>query len=440
MSAESGLRSLDEVGSRLDQAGVPGLSLAFQSGDGELVSRTWGVTAVEDGSAVTEQTIFQAGSVTKVVTAYAALRLAADGRLDLDADVNSVLTSWQLPRVWAWQPAVTTRMLLAHVGGVSSSWGDGYSRTDRLPSLVEELAGRAGGVPVQVEALPGLVWFYCGGGYQVVAQVICDVTGQTFPEAVADLVFAPLGMSSSTVEQPLPEVWHGVAARGHLEGRQVGGGWRYPGGAGAVGLWTTPRDLIVLARAVNAGAAPQMLDGHPVEPRMGLGPMLARAGGVGWWFHDGSVTGYECRLVGVRGADGGFAVAAMTNAGGWHGVHEQVCQLVCTQHGPGPVELTNLFGEVVDATIKLVAKQDQLVGEYRVPSGDTIQVIAPPGQFGPELHLVLPGQPPARLWPATERRWWIAGLAGTQITFDPPDRICITQYGREVRGTRQASS
>jgi hypothetical protein len=44
------------------------------------------------------------------------------------------------------------------------------------------------------------------------------------------------------------------------------------------GMWTTPGDLMALAAAINAGAAPLMLTGHPVEPRMGLGavPELRR--------------------------------------------------------------------------------------------------------------------------------------------------------------------
>jgi hypothetical protein len=68
-----------------------------------------------------------------------------------------------------------------------------------------------------------------------------------------------------------------------------------------------------------------------------------------------------------------------------------------------------------------------------------VEVIAPRGQFGPELHLVLPGQPAARLWPGDVRRWWVAGLAGTEITFVPPDELRIRQYGRLVRAVRRSS-
>ena len=132
--------------------------------------------------------MLQAGSVSKAVTAYAAHRLAAEGRLDLDADVNDALTSWKLPRVRQWQPAVSVRDLLAHVAGVSGSWGDGSARDEAVPGLLEVLAGNATTPPVVLDALPGLAWAYSGGGYLIVAQLICDITGLGFDEAMAELV------------------------------------------------------------------------------------------------------------------------------------------------------------------------------------------------------------------------------------------------------------
>ena len=120
--------------------------------------------ASADGPALTPDSTFQAGSISKAVTAYAAHRLAAEGRLDLDADVNEVLTSWRLPRVRGWQPTVSVRGLLAHVAGVSSGWGDGSARGEPVPGLLEVLAGTATAPPVVLEALPGLAWAYSGGG------------------------------------------------------------------------------------------------------------------------------------------------------------------------------------------------------------------------------------------------------------------------------------
>jgi len=87
---------------------------------------------------------------------------------------------------------------------------------------------------------------YSGGGYAVIQQLIADVTGMPFAEAAGDLVLRPLGMTSSTFAQPLPDDRRPRAAR--LD-------WRVYPEAAAAGLWTTPEDLARFAGAVAAGAA-----------------------------------------------------------------------------------------------------------------------------------------------------------------------------------------
>src|SRR5260370_39312758 len=99
---------------------------------------------------------------------------------------------------------VSVRGLLAHVAAVSSGWGDGSARGEPVPSLTEVLAGTATVPLVALEALPGLAWSDSGGGYLVTAQVICDVTGLPFDEAMSELVLGPVGMAASTFRQPLP--------------------------------------------------------------------------------------------------------------------------------------------------------------------------------------------------------------------------------------------
>ena len=133
---------------------------------------------------------------------------------------------------------------------------------------------------------------------------------------------------------------------------------------------------------------------------------------------------------------GGFAVAVMANTGGWHDVPDKVLRLVAAEYGPGPVELVHLFAEVINTFIAMSAGQDRAVGRYRLPNGSTVEVMAPMGEHGPEPHLVLPGQPPVRLWPGDVHRWWIGGIGGTEIRFEPPDDLTIRQYGSIVRGVR----
>lgn len=425
------IRDLGDLAQLLQSREVAGLSIAFTDPSG-IRAEACGV-ASPDGTLLTPDSIFQAGSVSKAVTACAAHQLAAQGRLDLDADVNDVLASWRLPRVCQWQPAASVRDLLAHMAGVSGTWGDGSARGDAVPGLLEVLAGNAATPPVAVEALPGLAWEYSGGGYLIVAQVICDITGLAFDEAMAELVLGPAGMTASTFRQPLPAWLEHAAARGHQERNPVPGGWRNQPDLGAVGMWTTPSDLVRFARAVSTGRSAQMLQGHPVEPRMGSGVFLTTSEtGVRWWSHSGLVTGYASLLA----ATDSFSVAIMSNDSHGENLITEVFAHVAATYGPGPAQLTNLFAESIERWIQMTADQDSAVGTYVLPWGAQIHVTAVMGQHAPELHLTWPGQQPIKLLPVAPRQWRIPGLAGTDIAFDAPGRMRISQHGHQFDATR----
>jgi CubicO group peptidase (beta-lactamase class C family) len=302
-----------------------------------------------------------------------------------------------------------------------------------VPGLLEVLAGTASTPPVVLEALPGLAWAYSGGGYLIVAQVICEITGLAFDEAMAELVLGPAAMAASTFRQPLPDWLERAAARGHRAGEPVPGGWRNQPEVGATGLWTTPSDLVRFARAVRADQAVQMRHGHPVEPRMGSGVFLAdSAGGARWWCHSGLVTGYASLLASTDS----FSVAIMSNDSQAEGLITEVFWHVAATYGPGPVELTNLFGESIGRWIAMTADQDSAVGTYVLPWGQKAQVTAPMGQHGPELHLTLPGQQPIRLLPVAPHRWHVPGLAGTEIAFHAPDNLRISHIGGHLDARR----
>jgi len=211
--------------------------------------------------------LFQAGSISKPVTALAALELAARGEVDLDADVNGRLTSWQLPG----PPGVSLRQLLGHTAGLGVPFYPGYTQGAARPTLRQSLDGEppAATKPVRADAAAGGRFRYSGGGYAVVQQLIADVTGQPFGEAAQALVLGPLGMTSSTFAQPLPPDLRPLAARPD---------WHvYPESA-AAGLWTTPEDLARFAGAVAAAAAGSSRAAAGSSPAAGGGGPVAGGG------------------------------------------------------------------------------------------------------------------------------------------------------------------
>jgi CubicO group peptidase (beta-lactamase class C family) len=217
---------------RMKEFNVPGLSIAVIH-EGKIEwARGFGVRSL-GGPPVIADTMFQAGSISKPLAAMAALRLVQQGKLSLDADVNTYLTSWKLPSdpVTAGKP-ITLRELLTHTAGMTVHGFPGYGSDDPVPSLVQVLNGEkpANTLAIRSEASPGIKWNYSGGGYTIMQQVLIDVTKEPFPRLLHDSVLAPIGMKHSTYEQPLPQAFQEFAATPyHGDGKPIeGGAHTYP--------------------------------------------------------------------------------------------------------------------------------------------------------------------------------------------------------------------
>jgi len=286
--------SLSEAfAARPDPDAVPAASVAVVT-DGHEVIQAWGVQA---------STVFQAASISKPVAAVMALQLVADGRLDLDGDVNRFLNSWQLPGDAGAEP-VTVRHLLCHGGGLSVDGFPGYRQGEALPSLTDMLDGLP---PSNTPAVrrggpPGREWRYSGGGYLVLQQLLEDVTGRGFADVAAELVLRPAGMTTATYTQPDPA----DAAAPQVEGRREA--WRVHPELAAAGLWCTPTDLLRLAQAIQAALAgetgailPATLCREMVTPQLadwGLGLRVSGDGDDRTFSHGGENYGYECAMLG----------------------------------------------------------------------------------------------------------------------------------------------
>ncbi len=120
---------------------TPGASIAVIN-DFEIEwARGFGVSDLGTATPVTPTTLFQAGSISKPIFALAVMRLVQQGRLDLDAHVNTYLKSWKIPANGDWQPHVTLRHLLSHAAGLTVHGFPGYQRSEPLPTVVQVLNG-----------------------------------------------------------------------------------------------------------------------------------------------------------------------------------------------------------------------------------------------------------------------------------------------------------
>jgi len=331
---------------RMAETKVPGVSIAFFDHGRIIWAKGYGLADVASGRPVTPETMFQAGSISKPVTAVAALRLVEAGQLDLDQPVNSRLRSWKVPdNAFTAEQKVTLRRLLSHGAGLTVHGYNGYRRDAVVPSVVQVLNGQApaNSAPVVADAIPGARWAYSGGGYVVTQLLLSETTGLSFPDLMRKEVLGPADMTSSTYQQPLPEALWGRAATGYRRnGEPVAGNWYVYPEMAAAGLWTTPSDLARWAieiQKANAGEPGQLLSPamahqmltHQIGP-WGLGVQLTNLEGSRRFGHGGDDQGFQNDLEAFT-TGSGQGVVIMTNGDAGVDLVPEILRAVAKSYG-----------------------------------------------------------------------------------------------------------
>lgn len=219
---------------------------------------------------VSPNSLFQAASISKSVSAYGALKLVSQGKLSLNMPVNKQLHSWKIPaNQFNKKDPVILRYILSMTSGLSVSGFAGYKQRQVLPSPKEILNGNhpANNKPIRVFYTPGSRYFYSGGGFEVLGQLMADATKTNFNSLMQHLLFEPLHMRNSVFQYPLKFNLHKQAIPGFLaNGQMIYGGWHNYAIRAAGGLWSTPTDLAKFAinisksyKGMKGGLLPKQL-------------------------------------------------------------------------------------------------------------------------------------------------------------------------------------
>lgn len=346
-------------------------------------------------------TPFQAGSVSKPVSAFAILSLVEQGILNLDEEVNQKLKSWKIPEnEYTQSVKVTLRHLLSHSSGINMIGFDGYRNDEPLPTLIQTLEGRvpANTLPHCVEFIPGSKMSYSGGGYNVAQLLVEDVTHQTFQEFMQNTLLEPLGMSNSTFA--------------YLPSKKI-----YPESA-AAGLWTTPEDLAKwLIEIQNVLINGRKIVQEMVTPQVGihgLGPVISGEGETLELNHKGRTDDFTCEIVCFPYLKKGAVV--MTNAGNTGAfVQEVLRSIACEYQWPSyAIKIKNTI-EIPQATL------EKYVGRYgwaEIPNDIYDLFIF---RNGNELSLKIGhSENLSRLYPEAENQFFLTDL-GYDVKFKEVD-------------------
>ena len=252
--------------------------------DGEL--DRFGAFGVQDAATrrpADRDSVFRIASMTKAFTALTVLALRDQGKLSLDAPVETILPQFAALRPSGDGPLVRVRDLIHHTGGfvTDDPWGD---RQLDMPAAAFDALIESG---LPVSRPPGVAFEYSNFGYAVLGRIVETVTGRPYPEVVRDTVLGPLGMASSGFE--VGDIPPETRATGHawIEEAWVPQPMLAHGAFGAMGgLWTSAADYArYVAWLLSAWPPRGEPEAGPLtratvrEIALGYGPPQARAWG-----------------------------------------------------------------------------------------------------------------------------------------------------------------
>jgi len=237
------------VDAALREDRTPGISVAVVRGTDTLVMKGYGLADVEHDVAVTDETVFRIGSLTKQFTSAAVMKLVEEGRLRLDATIDDYLPGYDGPG-----RDVTVHQLLNHTSGIPSYTGLGeeFWEKSRLDLTHEQMLEMFEDDPL--EFMPGAGWSYNNSGYYLLGMIIEAVTDESYKDHLTRTQWQPLGLEQTSYcrhTEIIPHRAEGYAVDAGVVVNAPPLSMNPPGAAGA--LCSTPRDLVHWNDALVSG-------------------------------------------------------------------------------------------------------------------------------------------------------------------------------------------
>lgn len=312
---------------------IPGASIAVIKNYKIEWAKGFGTRDKKNNLPVTTDTLFQAASISKPVTAVAALKTFSNKHISIDENINNILTSWKIPASpYTKKQFVTLRLLLSHTAGITGMRETGYPTNKKYPTLLEILNGKspANTPPVVMVRAPNTKYEYSPASYSIVQAVLSDIYLQPFDKIMQELILIPLHMNHSTFIQPLPPVFYKKIAWPYLPNGMIPPNSPYAFPQANGGLWTTASDLAKFVIAIQKSLAGyRQNDINPQIVKEMMVPGLSHNMGMGfevninnygettdqrgdYFRHGGFQTGYLSMLVGSK--QGGNGIIVMYNS------------------------------------------------------------------------------------------------------------------------------
>lgn len=282
----------------------PGCAVAvFQNGK-IIHQRGYGMADLENGVAITPETVFNIASISKQFTVFLILLLAQAGLLSLDDDVRR-----HVPELPDFGKTITVRHLIHHTSGLREDWSmltlagwrseDVITRDDVFGLIRRQK---------ELNFAPGEDYTYCNSGYHLLAEIVRKKTGQSVREFGQAKVFEPLGMKQTVFQDDHRQL---IKGRAQSYASKKGDGFeRVLYGAGRAGPGNLHTTILDLAKWDQNFYQPKVGDARIIEQslkkgKLNSGKEIDYAGGLRHSVHrglptiehGGSIAGYRSHLL-----------------------------------------------------------------------------------------------------------------------------------------------
>jgi CubicO group peptidase (beta-lactamase class C family)/D-alanyl-D-alanine dipeptidase len=286
----------------MEDKDLPAVWIALVDDQRIVWARGFGI-ANPDSTPATAETVFRAGSISKLFTAMAVMRQVEAGRMDLDSPVSRYLPDFHPASNWP--TPITLRQLLTHRSGLvreppTGSYFDSAATT--LSQTVESLNRTS------LVFRPESTTKYSNAGVAVAGDAVARVSGKSFEETVLEQVLRPLGMTCSSFQPPAGQRM-ATGAMWTVDGRSFEAPPFLLGMSPAANLYTTVNDLGLFMQALFAGGrgrGSSVLGAESLEqmwqPQFGarggygLGFFLSDFDGTPHAGHGGAIYGFATEL------------------------------------------------------------------------------------------------------------------------------------------------
>jgi CubicO group peptidase (beta-lactamase class C family) len=299
----------------MERRHVPGVAVAVVRAGRVVLARGYGLASVEHGVAVTPQTVFEIGSVSKQLTAAAVMLLVEDGKVELDAPVSRYVP--EAPPAWS---GVTVRHLLTHTSGLRNYTGlTGFELTEHLTRA--EFVRRISQHPANFA--PGASWSYGNTNYNLLGFIIEATSGRPYWQFMRERIFHPLGMNSTADRDPKYVIRHRASGYEWQQGALTGRDYDLTDVFSAGAIVSTVLDLARWDAALYGERLLRRTTLEQIWTPVTLTDGSTRPYGFGWYIenfrgarrvrHNGQTAGFAASI--ARYTDERLTFIVLTNLG-----------------------------------------------------------------------------------------------------------------------------